>query len=122
VLSQTTDGTSISDAQVAAIQPGVSTRADVVRILGAPDHIIYSNLEHDALFERTFQFKRKRRKNTFMTFILLSGSRSETNSDNVMIFFDDKGLVEEMAFRLDMDRPEFGWPWSGERDDDGDED
>jgi hypothetical protein len=112
VLSQATDGTSISDDQISVLQPGTSTVSDVVRVLGAPDHIIYSNLEHDPLFERAFQYKRKRRKSTFFTIILLSGSRSDTNVDNVIVFFDDQGIVEDVAVRLDMDRPRFAWPWS----------
>jgi outer membrane protein assembly factor BamE (lipoprotein component of BamABCDE complex) len=116
VLSQATDGTSISDEQIAVIQPGTSTRADVVRVLGAPEKVIYSNFEHDPLFERAFQYKRTRRKSTFFTLILFSGSRSDTNVDNLIVFFDDKGVVEDVAARLDMDRPRFAWPWS---EDDG---
>jgi outer membrane protein assembly factor BamE (lipoprotein component of BamABCDE complex) len=112
VLSQATDGTSISDEQIAVIQPGTSTRADVVRVLGAPEKVIYSNFEHDPLFERAFQYKRTRRKSTFFTLILFSGSRSDTNVDNLIVFFDDKGVVEDVAARLDMDRPRFAWPWS----------
>jgi outer membrane protein assembly factor BamE (lipoprotein component of BamABCDE complex) len=112
VLSQSTDGTSISDEQISVIQPGTSTRADVVRVLGAPEKIIYSNLEHDPLFERAFQYKRTRRKSTFFTLILFSGARSDTNVDNIFVFFDDAGVVEDIAYRLDMDRPRFAWPWS----------
>jgi len=112
VLSQATDGTSLSDEQISGIEPGTSTRADVTRVLGAPDKIIYSNLAHDPLFERAFQYKRKRRKSTFFTLILLSGSRSDTNVDNVIVFFDDQGVVEDIGVRLDMDAPRFAWPWS----------
>ena len=112
VLSQTTDGTSLSDDQIAVIQPGSSTRSDVVRVLGAPDEIVYSNLAHDPLFERAFQYKRTRRKTAFFSLVLLSGSRADSNVDNVYVFFDDEGVVEDVAVRLDMDRPRFDWPWS----------
>ena len=112
VLSQATDGTSLRDEQIAQITIGKSTRADVTRLLGAPDEVIHSNLEHDHLFERAFQYKRTRRKSTFFTLILLSGSRSDTNIDNVMVFFDDQGVVEDVGARLDMGKPRFAWPWS----------
>jgi len=111
VLSQSTSGTGLSEEQVAEIVVGVSTRADVARILGAPDKIIYSNLEHDPLFERGFRYTRKRTKTTFFTVILFSGARSDVNQDQVVVFFDEEGLVEDVAARLDMDRPRYGAPW-----------
>ncbi len=111
VLSQTTNGTGISEEQVYAIVVGGSTRADVARVFGTPDEIIYSNLEHDPLFERAYKYKRMRRKTTFFTLILFSGARTDVNHDQVIVFFDDFGLVEEIAARLDMDRPRYGAPW-----------
>jgi outer membrane protein assembly factor BamE (lipoprotein component of BamABCDE complex) len=113
VLSQTTDGTSITDAQVGQVVVGRSTRADVGRILGAPDEIIYSNREHDPLFERAFRYHRTKRKSTFFTLIVFSTARADTNSDNVIVFFDDAGVVVDIGTRLDMDAPSFGTPWSG---------
>ena len=111
VLSQTTHGTQLVDENVAQIVVGESTRADVARILGAPDSILYSNREHDPLFERAFRYKRTKRKTTYFSLILFSASRAETNSDNVIVFFDDKGIVEDVAFRLDRDKPSYGGPW-----------
>ena len=111
VLSQTTNGTRIDQEQVEAIVVGGSTREDVAQVLGAPDEIVYSNLEHDPLFERAYQYSRKRRKTTFFTLILFSGSRADVNHDQVIVFFDRFGLVDDIAWRLDMDRPRYGAPW-----------
>jgi outer membrane protein assembly factor BamE (lipoprotein component of BamABCDE complex) len=111
VLSQSTSGTGISEEQVDAIIVGGSTRADVANVLGAPDEIIYSNLEHDPLFERAYKYSRRRRKTTFFTLILFSGARADVNHDQVVIFFDRFGLVDDVAARLDMDRPRYGAPW-----------
>ena len=111
VLSQSTNGTGISEEQVGSIVVGLSTRADVASVFGAPDEIIYSNLAHDPLFERAYKYSRRRRKTTFFTVILFSGARSDVNHDNVVIFFDDSGLVEDIAARLDRDRPRYGGPW-----------
>jgi len=95
VLSQSTNGTGLTEEQVDAIV----------------DEIIYSNLEHDPLFERAYKYSRRRRKTTFFTVILFSGARTDVNHDEVVIFFDDFGLVEEIAARLDMDKPRYGAPW-----------
>lgn len=113
VLTQTTDGTKLDHAQVEGIVVGTSTRADVVALLGAPDEIIYSNLEHDPLFERAYSYRRTKRKTTYFTILLFSASRSDANDDHVIVFFDDRGVVEEVAVRLDMDAPRYGMPWGG---------
>jgi len=112
VLSQTSDGTQIIEADVARIVVGTSTRSDVTRILGAPDRIIYSNREHDPLFERAFRYHRTRRVTTYFSVLLFSSSKAESNSDNVIVFFDARGVVEDLGVRLDMDEPAFGIPWS----------
>ena len=111
VLSQSTSGTGLTEEQVDAIVVGGSTREDVSTVFGAPDEIIYSNLEHDRLFERAYQYSRRRRKTTFFTLILFSGARTDVNHDQVVVFFDDFGLVEDVAARLDMNRPRYGAPW-----------
>jgi len=111
VLSQSTTGTGLAKEQVDTITVGISTRADVSSVLGAPDEIIYSNLGHDPLFERAYRYTRKRSRTTFFTLILFSGARSDVNHDQVIVFFDDVGLVEEVSARLDMDRPRYGAPW-----------
>jgi outer membrane protein assembly factor BamE (lipoprotein component of BamABCDE complex) len=112
VLSQTTNGTKLSGQDVAQIVVGESTRQDVTRILGAPDDIIYSNLEHDHKFERAFVFNRQKIKTTYFTLILFSGMRIDSNRDRVIVFFDDQGVVEDASQRLDMNKPRYGTPWS----------
>ena len=111
VLSQSTDGTGLLDEQVGAIVVGASTRADVARVFGAPDEIVYSNLEHDPLFERAYKYDRERSKTTFFSLVVFSGARTDVNRDSVIVFFDEQGVVEDIAARLDMDRPRFGAPW-----------
>jgi outer membrane protein assembly factor BamE (lipoprotein component of BamABCDE complex) len=114
VLSQTTNGTKLSSTDVEEIVVGESTRVDVARIMGAPDEIIYSNLKLDPLFERAFVYQRRKIKTTYFTVILFSGMRVDSNLDKVIVFFDDEGLVEDVAERLHMDRPRYGSPWSSD--------
>ena len=111
VLTQTTDGTPLEPDAVNEIVIGESTRADVTRLLGTPDEIVYSNREHDPLFERAFRYERTRRKTTYFTLILFSASNSDRNSDHVVVFFDDRGVVADVATRFDMDEPHYGKPW-----------
>ena len=50
-------------------------------------------------FERAFQYERTRRKTTFFTIILFSTARTDTNKDVVVVFFDDEGVVQDVAFQ-----------------------
>ncbi|UCE84808.1 MAG: outer membrane protein assembly factor BamE [Deltaproteobacteria bacterium] len=111
VLTQTTDGSPLARDAVNEIVPGTSTRADVTRLLGTPDEIVYSNREHDRLFERAYRYERTRRKTTYFTLILFSAANSDKNSDHVVIFFDDRGVVEDVATRFEMDEPRYGTPF-----------
>ena len=112
VFAQTSEGTRLSWGQIDAIVRGQSTRADVTELLGAPDRIIYSNLEHDPLFERAYEYKRTRTRSTFFTIIIFSTARRDKNFDHAVIFFDDQGVVEDVAARLDMNVPRYGSPWN----------
>jgi outer membrane protein assembly factor BamE (lipoprotein component of BamABCDE complex) len=111
VLAQTTEGTSLVAEQVAQLQPGVSTRADVSNLLGAPDEVIYSNKEHDPLFEQAYRYRRTKTRQTALFLILFSTFRSDQKWDHVMVFFDERGVVEHIGMQMDQDHAEYGMPW-----------
>ncbi len=111
VLSLTTDGTPLDQETVETIRIGESTRADVKRLLGPPDEIIFSNREHDPLFERAFIFHRIRTKQSAFFMIIFSTNRRDTRYDRVVVFFDDKGVVDSVGSRLDAETASYGPPW-----------
>ena len=111
VVAQTSDGTGI-DAEVAAqIKAGTSTRADVTRLLGPPDKIVFSNREHDPLFEKVYQYRRNKKRQSAMFLVLFSMFRSDSKWDNVSVFFDEQGLVEHVGIQLDADEAAYGTPF-----------
>jgi outer membrane protein assembly factor BamE (lipoprotein component of BamABCDE complex) len=111
VMGQTTTGTPIEAQQVAGIEPGKTTRAEVAQLLGPPDEIVYSNREHDKLFEQAYLYNRSRRRQAALFLILFSTFRSDTRFDEVAVFFDPNGVVEHLGSRLDADTAEYGAPW-----------
>ena len=111
VLSRTTDGSSIPPQGVEGIVVGESTRADVTRLLGPPEEVIFSNREHDPLFERVFRYEKTQTKQTAWFFIIFSYHRSDTKRDEVTVFFDGNGIVEHVGSRLDADEAEYATPF-----------
>lgn len=101
----------IDPEAVARIEAGVSTKADVVQILGAPDEVIYNNREHDVLNEHAYVYRHGTRKVTAMFFGVLSFGRYDLRGDKVMVFFDPTGKVTHVASRFQADESRFGFPF-----------
>lgn len=111
-LSQNTVGSSLDVSTVQEIERGRSGRGDVIRLLGPPDEIVYSNKEHDPLFERAFRYKRERAKRAVFFMVLFGTYRLDTKFDEVIVFFDENGIVEELGWRLDAEKARYGFPTS----------
>lgn len=111
VLSQSTQGSGMDSDPLQQIVVGKSTRADVTALLGPPDEVIYSNREHDPLYEQAYRYRRTKTKQTALFLVIFSTHRSDTKYDHVMVFFDDQGRVEHVGARLDATDASYGGPW-----------
>jgi len=107
VLANTTDGIALEQDPVDQVLPGISTRADVTRLLGPPDEIIYSNQEHNPLFEQAYRYRRRKTKQTALFLLIFSTFRSDTRYDRVMVFFDEAGIVEHVGVELERDSTKY---------------
>ena len=79
--------------------------------MGPPDEVIYSNLEHDPLFEQAYRYRRTKTKQTALFLLIFSTFNSDTKWDHLMVFFDQAGVVEHLGVRLDADEAEYGLPF-----------
>ena len=104
--SRGTIGDEFRPEQVAAIKKGVSTRADVVSALGAPDRIIEVN------GQEIFQYYRYDLKAKSLILVIVNFSRLNMKSDDLYVFFTREKVVQDVAFGKRTDRLEFQfWPW-----------
>ena len=111
VLSQSTDGVGLDAGSLEQVEIGTSTRADVTRLMGAPDEIIYSNKALDPLFESAYRYRRTKTRQTALFLLVFSTFRSDQKWDHAVIFFDGSGKVEHVGVQLDADDAEYGMPW-----------
>ena len=86
-----TYGEDVKQADVAAIKKGISTRADVAALLGAPDRIIEAN-GHEF-----FHYYHYDVKSGFFSIILLTLTRINVQSEDLFVVFDRTGLVEDVV-------------------------
>ncbi len=107
----------IDEKVIAAIQPGVTTKADILRLFGPPQEVSEREIlalggsgEPPAVGVRYFRY-RYSRLNGFIVFgLLLNYIDADLKSDNLVVFFDDKGVVEDFAFAKDTEQlPRFGF-------------
>ena len=101
-------GDQFKDEAVAAIKKGVTTRAEVVAALGAPDRIVQAN-SHDI-----FQYYRYDVKAGSLLLIIVNFSRLNIKSDDLYVLFNKDGVVEDVVFGKRTDRLTFQfWPFGG---------
>ena len=101
----------IDAEKVGLIVAGESTMEDVVRILGAPTDIIFSNREHDALKVFAYEYTYTVNKTTGFTLIVVTFLNADRKRDHVLVFFDDQGVVTSVGINLDADKASYKFPF-----------
>jgi hypothetical protein len=90
---------------------GESTKEDVLRILGAPTDIIFSNRQHDPLHVFAYEYTYTVSKSTGFTIILVTFINQDRKRDHVVIFFDDQGIVSAVGTRLEAEDATYKFPF-----------
>lgn len=95
-------GRPLLEEQIAQIQVGRSTRAEVLALLGPPVRDPHErdaeNGVERAPNERALYWEYSERRERFATAILYTFFSQETLVDSLMVTFDDRGVVEVVAF------------------------
>ena len=95
-------GMSFNGADISGIKQGTATQSDVVRLLGAPDNVIRLG-DRDVFHYYHYTLKHA----TFLVF-----SRANIASDELYVFFDRHGIVDQVLFGPRTDKLEFQfWPF-----------
>jgi len=120
VLVRAHNNAPLDEAQIAAIERGVTTKAEVLERFGPPDQI--ENREFVLLGQprekiplerlvgsRFFVYKHTRANGWATILIIFNYFDGDVKSDRLAIFFDDEDVVEDFAFARDTDHlPRFG--------------
>ena len=106
-------GHALDPEPVQQVIVGTSTKDDVLQLLGSPDEVVFSNREHDPLFERAFRYRLDVQRRTVFFILIFGTYRSDAKADHGMVFFDEKGIVEHVSSRYDADKARYGLPTKG---------
>src|SRR5690348_13192652 len=91
-FSRATLGDEFNASQIETIKKGETSRADVVAILGAPDRVLPMN------GQELFQYYRYDAKAGSLLLILLNFVRLNIKSDDLYIWFNREGIVQDVIF------------------------
>ncbi|GAB1723955.1 MAG: conserved exported hypothetical protein [Nitrospira sp.] len=105
-FSRGTLGDEIKMETVNSIKKGITTRADVLAQLGAPDRLLQLNGRD------LFQYYRYDAKVGSLLLILLNFSRVSVKSDDLFVIINREGIVEEVIASKRTEQLEFRfWPF-----------
>ena len=109
----------VAEGSIGAVAPGASTIADVGRLLGSPNEIIWSNgvtapldagigagvintytTGGEQLFVRAYHYRYAITKTSGFTVIVFSMISHDTKYDDLFVFFDDAGRVTNVGASL----------------------
>lgn len=99
-------GDEFKSDKLAAIQKGTSTRAEVIAALGAPDRVVEAN-GHEVLHYYRYDIK-----SSGLFLLLVNFSRTNIRSDDLFVFVNSNGIVDEVVFGKRTTDMEFRiWPF-----------
>ena len=97
-----TYGEEVKPLELSSIKKGISTRAEVATLLGAPEKIVEVN--HHEIFQY-YHYDMK-------SGLLLFFSRTNIMSEDVFVFFDGNGIVQDIVVGKKKPAPEMQfWPF-----------
>jgi outer membrane protein assembly factor BamE (lipoprotein component of BamABCDE complex) len=105
-FSRGTLGDEVTTDAISSIKKGVTTKADVLALLGAPDRVLPLNGRD------VYQYYRYDGKVGSLLLIVVNFSRVSIKSDDLFIMMNQSGIVEDVISSKRTDNLEFRfWPF-----------
>jgi hypothetical protein len=105
-FSRGTLGDDIKSEAVTSIKKGVTTKAELVEIMGAPDRVFPLNGRD------VYQYYRYDAKAGSLLLLLVNFSRISVKGDDVFVMINQTGIVEEVMSSKRTENMEFRfWPF-----------
>jgi hypothetical protein len=104
-FARTSENRPLDEGALRALQPGVSSAADVVRALGAPVDVVQLGTRS----AYRYQFTSSKRAALFL--LVLGFYNQDTRADRAWVFFDANGVLTHVGATLEGDETEYAMPW-----------
>lgn len=110
VLARQQKDHALDPEAVSKIQKGMP-KEEVVRILGAPTEIVFSNKAHDPLSEHAYIYEHTSTRYTGVVLALVNFGNIDQKRDRVVVWLDPEGRVECVGESLKASESSYGFPF-----------
>ena len=91
--------------QLASIQPGKTTANEITELFGSPTNVVEMSNGNAFIYQRSIS------KGTFIWLILFSFGNYDSQTDQVVFFFDNQDLLTHYGVSLDADKAKYDLPF-----------
>lgn len=95
----------LDPAAIAQIEPGRTTAAQIVELLGGPTQVV-------ELGNRSaYRYDHQVTKGAGLFLLILIVGNADTRTDRLWVFFDENDIVTHTGSSLSSHRPQYALPW-----------
>jgi hypothetical protein len=105
VLGANKDYHSFDPAVLKSIQPGITTATDITGLFGAPTKITEMSNGNAYIYHRSVA------KATLIWLVLVSFGNYDTQTDQIVFFFDNNDLLTHYGVSMNADKAGYGLPF-----------
>ncbi len=114
-VSRATVNEPLGSARLAKLEPGVTTAAEAVRWLGAPNEVVQLGRRS------AYRFDAQANKRSGLWLVVVALFNDDTREDRIWTFFDENDVLTHVAATLTFDDARYGMPWNSIHDDEPNE-
>ncbi|NOT29346.1 MAG: hypothetical protein HOP15_02725 [Planctomycetes bacterium] len=104
-IARTNENEPLDARALHALQPGVSSAADVVAALGAPVDVVQLGRRSAYLYRFTSS------KRAALLLLVVGFYNQDTRADRAWVFFDEQQMLTHVGVTLEADESEYAMPW-----------
>ena len=107
VLSESRQHSPLSPDQIAALQPGTHTAADVVGLLGAPSEVVQLGKRSAYRYDHAIE------KQAGLFLMVIALRRVDAQQDRAWLFFDENIVLTHVGATFEAGQAEYSLPGIG---------
>ncbi len=109
-ISRTSVNDPLTPASLEGLQPGTTTAAEVLELLGAPVEVV--QLGH----RTAYRFDAETTKRAGLWLVVVGFMNDDTRSDRVWVFFNQDDVLTHVGATFNARDPKYAMPWQNIHD------
>ena len=91
--------------RVTGFEPGRTTAAEVVEVLGAPNEVVQLGRRS------AYRYEHRQTKTAGLLLVVFAFNNNDTQADRAWVFFDENDVLSHVGTTVYADTAEYAMPW-----------